>query len=355
MKFDTSLAEALKLLEKERGITVQESREALEAALLSAYQKAVGSEETLKVLMKDDLSEVDVYAAKEVVEGQVEDPHHQISLVDAQEIDPNAAVGQEVLIKLEVPAASLGRLATQAAKQAITQKLRDAERKAVLEEYADRVGQVVTGTVQRLEKNNVIVKLGRSEAVLTPTEQIPGETYRVGDRLKMYVVEVRDTMRGPQLVLSRSHEGLVRKLFELEIPEINDGTVKIRAITREAGYRTKMAVVAIKPNVDPVGACIGSRGSRIQNIVAELKGEKIDVIRWSDNLSEFVAAALSPAKVLSVRMIGERAAHVTVPDTMLSLAIGRDGQNVRLAARLTDCHIDIESESQARQKTIATG
>ncbi len=353
MKFEPSVAEALKTYAKEKGLTLQDLREAFEEALLIAYKKQYGGEEHLTVRFAEDLSEVRVLARKTIVE-VVEHPATQVALEWALEVLPESEIGQEVEEELEVTAANLGRLAAQVAKQAITQKLRDVERRQVLEEYRDRVGEVITGTVQRLEKNNVIVKLTRSEAVLSPNEQIPGEVYRVGDRLKLYLVEIRETQRGDQIVISRGHAGVVQKLFELEIPEIAEGTVKIKAIAREPGYRTKMAVISTKPNVDPVGACIGARGSRIQMVVQELKGEKIDVIRWSDNLPEFVAAALSPAKVLSVQSMDgdERKVRVIVPDSQLSLAIGREGQNVRLAAKLTSCHIDIESESHTKADVL---
>ncbi|MBC7544327.1 MAG: transcription termination/antitermination protein NusA [Candidatus Sericytochromatia bacterium] len=353
MKFEPSVAEALKEYAKERGLSLQDLREAFEEALLIAYKKQYGGEESLTVRFAEDLSEVKVLARKTIVE-TVENPALQIALAAALEVMPEVEVGHEVEEELVVTAANLGRLAAQVAKQAIPQKLRDVERRQVLEEYRDRVGEVITGVVQRLEKNNVIIKLGRSEAVLSPNEQIPGEVYRVGDRLKLYLVEIRETPRGPQVVLSRGHAGVVQKLFELEIPEIAEGTVQIRAIAREPGYRTKMAVISIKPNVDPVGACIGARGSRIQMVVQELKGEKIDVIRWSDNIPEFVAAALSPAKVISVVSAedDERKVRVIVPDSQLSLAIGREGQNVRLAAKLTLCHIDIESESHTKADVL---
>lgn len=354
MKLEASFAEAMKQLEKDRGISLAESREALEEALLIAYQKAYEGGENLTVRFADDLSEVRVIATKEVVEA-VEDPGTQMSLEEAQGYIEDVQLGEKLDVELDVDRAQFGRMAAQVAKQAIMQKLRDAERRVVIEEYRDRIGEMITGTVQRLEKDNVIVKLGRSEAVLSRAEQIPGEVYRAGDRVKLYLAEIRDTARGPQLVLSRAHGGLVQRLFEIEIPEVAEGTVQIKAIAREAGYRTKMAVISNRPNVDPVGACIGSRGSRIQAVVGELKGEKIDVIRWSDNLPEFVAAALSPAKVLSVQPVEgvERSVKVIVPDSQLSLAIGREGQNVRLAARLTNCHIDIESESHTKDNALA--
>jgi N utilization substance protein A len=353
MKFEPSVAEALAAYAKEKGLTIDDLREALEEAMLIAYKKAHGGDESLHVRFAEDLSEIKVLARKTIVE-TVENPALEVSIEVAREVMPEVELGQEVEEELEVTAANLGRLAAQVAKQAITQKLRDVERRQVLEEYKDRVGEMITGSVQRLEKNNVIIKMGRSEAVLAPNEQIPGEVYRVGDRVKLYLVEIRETPRGPQLILSRGHAGLVQRLFEVEIPEIAEGTVKIKAIAREPGYRTKMAVISQKPNVDPVGACIGARGSRIQMVVAELKGEKIDVIRWSDNLPEFVAAALSPAKVLSVQPVEgqDRGVRVIVPDSQLSLAIGREGQNVRLAAKLTTCHIDIESESHTRDTAL---
>jgi N utilization substance protein A len=278
----------------------------------------------------------------------------QIALDEAQEHDPEIQPGQEITIDVTPPASEMGRLAAQMAKQVLNQRLREADRKIVMDQFKGKEGETIIGTVGRLEGRNIIVSFGKAEGIVPGSEQVPGEHYRVGDRIKVFLIEVRETTRGMQLLCSRAHPGLVRELFELEIPEIMDGTVTIEAIAREAGYRTKIAVRSRDASVDPVGACVGARGGRIQGIVSELKNEKIDIIRWSEDPVTFISNSLSPAKVVTVQVSSlERTARVIVPDAMLSLAIGREGQNVRLAARLTGYKIDIKSESQQREISAA--
>src|SRR5205085_502106 len=254
----------------------------------------------------------------------------------------------------DMPADGFGRIAAQTAKQVVVQRIREAEREKVYEEFAHRVGEVVTGVVQRREQRNAFVLLGKVEALLPYSEQVPGESYRFNDRVKVYLLEVKRTSKGPQVIVSRSHPSLIRRLFELEVPEIEDGTVVIKSVAREAGARSKIAVASTEEKVDPVGACVGHRGSRVQAVVNELYGEKIDIIRWHDNTSDFIREALSPAKPMTVTVDAEaKSAYVVVPDTQLSLAIGKEGQNVRLAARLTGWRIDIRSESQDRERRMA--
>lgn len=346
--------ELFRQLEKERGISSNEAKTAIEAAFLSAYRKKYGKNDNIIVRFTPDLSELEIFSLKRVTQ-EPKDPSLEISLTDALNIKKDVVLGEEIEVKLDLNILDFGRLATSVAKQVITQKLREAEKKAVCDEYKDRVGEIISGTVQRLEKNNVIVKLGRSEVILYPSERPINETYRVGDQIKLYLVEIKEGPRSNQVSISRSHVGLVRELFELEIPEISDGVVRIKAIAREPGYRTKIAVLATRPNIDPVGSCIGTRGSRIQTIINELKGEKIDIIQWSDNLTTFIINALSPAKILNIKVSEEkRSAFVVVEDNQLSLAIGKDGQNVKLASRLTNCHIEIVAESGLKKKHCNT-
>ncbi|HEY8450182.1 MAG TPA: transcription termination factor NusA [Bacillota bacterium] len=335
---------ALKDLERERGIDTETLIEAIEAALISAYRRNFGSAQNVSVRIDRETGEISVSAHKEVVE-EVTDPSLQISLEQAKAIDPNYRVGDQV--QLQVTARDFGRIAAQTAKQVVMQRLREAERDRIYEEFISREGDIITGIVQRVVGRNVLIDLGKTEAVLAPQEQIPGEYYRQGERLKTYIVEVKKTTKGPQIILSRSHPGLLKRLFELEVPEIHEGYVEIKAVAREPGARSKVAVASRDPNVDPVGACVGPRGSRVQAIVNELKGEKIDIIRWDDDPQRYVANALSPAKVVDVVLHqDEKIAEVIVPDHQLSLAIGREGQNARLAAKLTGWKIDIKSESQ---------
>jgi N utilization substance protein A len=301
----------------------------------------------MRIEMDRATGEMHAYQVRTVVE-HVEDPTTQIALAQVREWDPGAQVGD--MVEVEVTPRDFGRIAAQTAKQVVVQRLREAERELVYKEFRDREGDVVTGIVQRIERKNVYLDLGRIEAVLPPPEQIPRESYRQGERVKAYVVEVRQGTRGPQIVVSRTHPGLLKRLFELEVPEVYEGIVEIKAIAREAGTRSKIAVASRDRNVDAVGACVGPKGSRVQAIVDELRGEKIDIVAWSPDIAQFVAAALSPAKVVRVEIQEPtKTALVVVPDHQLSLAIGREGQNARLAAKLTGWRIDIKSESQIKE------
>lgn len=346
--------EALHELEKERGISAEVLFEAIEAALISAYKKNFASLQNVRVHIDRLTGEFKVFARKTVVEN-VEDPRVEVSLSDAHKVDPNYTVDD--IVEYEVTPREFGRIAAQTAKQVVVQRIREAERGMIYDEYINREGDIVTGVVQRYEQKNVIVDLGKVEAILPAQEQIPGETYQPFERIKTYVFEVKKTTKGPQIILSRTHPGLVKRLFELEVPEIHDGVVEIKGVSREAGARSKIAVYSRDTNVDPVGACVGPKGSRVQTIVTELKGEKIDIVNYSVDPKEFVANALSPAKVIGVYpKTDEKVALVVVPDYQLSLAIGKEGQNARLAAKLTSWKIDIKSESQAvAQNLIPTG
>ncbi len=345
---NAELIRALQQLEEEKGIGRDVMFEALEAALLSAYKKNFGGgAQNVRIEIDRTSGDMRVYQVRTVVE-QVTDPTNEIALAEVQQYDPTAAVGD--MVELEVTPRDFGRIAAQTAKQVWVQRLREAERELVYKEFRDREGDIVTGTVHRIERKNVYLDLGRIEAVLPPPEQIPRESYRQGERVKAYVVEVRQGTRGPQIVVSRTHPGLLKRLFELEVPEIYEGIVEIKAIAREAGARSKIAVSSRDKNVDAVGACVGPKGSRVQAIVDELRGEKVDIIPWNADASLFVAAALSPAKVVRVNVNEEtRTALVIVPDHQLSLAIGREGQNARLAAKLTGWRIDIKSETQLKE------
>ncbi|WP_407307811.1 transcription termination factor NusA [Desulfosporosinus sp. SB140] len=337
--------EALHELEKGRGISAEILFEAIEAALISAYKKNFGSLQNVRVLIDRLTGEFKVFARKTIVEN-VEDARTQVSLEDALKLNPNYQL--EDIVEYEVTPRDFGRIAAQTAKQVVVQRIREAERGMIYDEYVNREGDIVTGVVQRYEQKNVIVDLGKVEAVLPAQEQIPGEVYQSFERIKTYVVEVKKTTKGPQIMLSRTHPGLIKRLFELEVPEIHDGVVEIKGVSREAGARSKIAVFSRDSNVDPVGACVGPKGARVQTIVTELKGEKIDIVNFSTDPHEFVANALSPAKVVGVYpKTSEKIAVVVVPDYQLSLAIGKEGQNARLAAKLTGWKIDIKSESQA--------
>ncbi len=345
---NVELMKALEQIEEEKGIGKEVIIEAIEAALLSAYKKNYGaSAQNMRIEVDRETGEMRAYQIRTIVEA-VEDEHSQISLDEAREWDPTAKVGD--MVEIEVTPRDFGRIAAQTAKQVVVQRLREAERDLVYKEFRDREGDIVTGTVQRIERKNVYLDLGRIEAVLPPTEQIPRESYRQSERIKAYVVEVRQGTRGPQIVVSRTHPGLLKRLFELEVPEIYEGIVEIKAIAREAGARSKIAVSSRDKNVDAVGACVGPKGTRVQSIVDELKGEKIDIVPWNIDQALFVAGALSPAKVTRVEIHEEtKTALVIVPDNQLSLAIGREGQNARLAAKLTGWRIDIKSETQIKE------
>ncbi|MGI6684821.1 MAG: transcription termination factor NusA [Bacillota bacterium] len=339
--------EALKELEKERNIATDVLIEAIEAALISAYKKNFGSSQNVRVEINRNTGEIHVYNRRNIVE-KVEDPRVEVSLSEAREIRPNYEIGD--VLETEVTPRTFGRIAAQTAKQVVVQRIREAERSNIYEEFISREFDIVTGIVQRYEMKNVFIDLGKTEAVLMPTEQIPHEQYNQGDRIKTYIVEVKKTTKGPQILVSRTHPGLLKRLFELEVPEIHDGVVELKSVAREAGARSKIAVYSKHENVDPVGACVGPKGMRVQTIVNELRGEKIDIVKWSADPAVFVENSLSPAKVISVDInMTEKVAQVIVPDYQLSLAIGKEGQNARLAAKLTGWKIDIKSESQAEE------
>jgi N utilization substance protein A len=338
--------QALKQLEKERGIPKEAVIEALEAALISAFKKNYGTSQNVKVQIHPETGQISVFAYKTVVE-QPSDPRLEISLDEAEKVNPEYQVGD--VFEVEITPGEFGRIAAQTAKQVVVQKIREAERGIIYEEFSNREGEVVTGIVQRRDERNVIVDLGRVEAIMPLSEQVQGEHYSYGDRLKVYILEARKTPRGPQVIVSRSHPALLKRLLELEVPEIHEGIVEIKDIAREAGHRSKVSVLSYDPNVDAVGACVGPRGMRIQRIVAELKGEKVDIIQWHNDPGIYVSNALSPARVILTRVDEENhIARAIVPDSQLSLAIGKEGQNARLAAKLTGWKVDIKSDSQVR-------
>jgi N utilization substance protein A len=342
---------AITQIAAEKNLPKEVVLQAVETALISAYKK--DSEVTGNIVVRIDRNtgNVHVFAQKAVV-GEVEDERVDISLKDARRIKPDAQLGD--ILEFEVTPANSGRIAAQTAKQVVLQRLREAEREMVYEEFSNREGDIVSGLIQRVDARQVIVDLGKTEGVLPPNEQVRTEHYRPGTRMKFYLVEVHKSNRGPQLVLSRTHKNLLKRLFELEVPEIYKGTVEIKSIAREPGYRSKVAVSARQEGVDPVGSCVGLRGIRIQNIVNELGGERIDVVQWDTNPAHFVANALSPAQVSSVSVSQEdNTASVIVPDRQLSLAIGKEGQNARLAAKLTGWRIDIKSESAVQEAPAA--
>ncbi len=338
------LAQALDDIEKERGIPKEVLVEAIESALKSAYRKNFGSAQNVSVEMNSATGEIRVYACKIVVE-EVADERLEIDLEAAREIDPELELEDEV--NIEVTPAEFGRIAAQTAKQVVIQRLREAERSLIYDEFSEREGEIVTGTIQRAEPRMVIVNLGRTEAIMLPQDQIRGESYETGQRLKAYISEVKRSAKGPQIFLSRAHSEFLKRLFELEVPEIYDGLVELKSIARESGSRSKVAVYSREERVDPVGACVGPKGIRVQSIVRELNGEKIDIIKWDSDVERYIGNALSPSKVIGVQLFEEeKMARVVVPDYQLSLAIGKEGQNARLAARLTGWKIDIKSESQ---------
>ncbi|MCF8010790.1 MAG: transcription termination factor NusA [Clostridiales bacterium] len=341
---NTDFLDALRDIEKEKGIELEVLLEAIEAALLSAYRRNFGSSQNARVEIDRDTGDFKVYAQRTVVE-LVEDPRMEILLEEAQKIDPRYEL--EDIVENEVTPSNFGRIAAQTAKQVVVQRIREAERNIVYEEFANREGDIVNGVVQRTEQKNVLIELGKTEAILAPTEQIPGEKYPQGSRVKTYIVEVRKTTKGPQIFVSRTHPGLLKRLFEMEVPELQEGIIDLISVSREAGQRAKIAVYSEEENVDPVGACVGPQGMRVQSIVNELQGEKIDIISWDADPSKYIASSLSPAKVVAVEIWEEeKVARVIVPDYQLSLAIGKEGQNARLAAKLTGWKIDIKSESQ---------
>ena len=334
---------------REKGIGSEVLFEALESALLSASKRTMGTADNVRLTLDRKTGAIRVFAELKVVE-TVADPKLEIGLEEARRLRADAQL--EETVEVDLPPQEFGRIAAQTAKQVILQRVREAERQGIFSEFKDREGNLVRGTVHRIEKRTVIIDLGRTEAVLPEREQIPGERYAAGDRVRAFVLEVRNTPKGPQVVLSRSHPGFLVRLFETEIPEIAEGIVLVKGAAREPGERAKLAVASTKRDIDPIGACVGLRGTRIQVIVRELRGEKIDIVEWSDDLATLVARALSPAKVASVTVEGqgeERSALVVVPDNQLSLAIGKKGQNARLAAKLTGMRIDVKSESELEE------
>lgn len=343
-KGNSDLIEALNQIEKEKGISKEILLEALENSLLVACKNHYGKSDNIQVNIDRENGNVAVFAEREIVE-VVEDPVTQIDAVEAKVKFPKNEIGD--VVRIEVTPKNFGRIAAQKAKQVVVQKIREEERKGLYEQYYSMEKEVVTGIVQRYVGNNISVNLGKVDAILTENEQVRGERFRPTERIKLYIVEVKDTTKGPKITVSRTHPELVKRLFESEVAEVKDGTVEIKSIAREAGSRTKMAVWTEEADVDPVGACVGVNGVRVNSIVEELRGEKIDIITWSDDPAVLIENALSPAKVVSVDVdVEEKSAEVVVPDYQLSLAIGKEGQNARLAARLTNYKIDIKSESQ---------
>ena len=330
----------MKAIEKEKGINLEILFEALEAALLSAYKRDFQTSGNVRVSIDRETGEIKVFSQLRVVD-EVKQPHLEVELYEARVYDPRCQVGD--MVEIEVTPKEFGRIAAQTAKQVIIQRIREAERAQIYSDFLDRVGDISNGTVRRFEQRNVIVDLGRVEGILPTEEQIPFERYRLNDRVKAVIMEVRKSSKGPQVILSRSHVMFLKRLFELEVPEIYDGIVEIKAVAREPGSRAKLAVYSRNKDVDPVGSCVGPRGSRVQAISNELRGEKIDIIRWSEDPEEYLSNALSPAKVVSVE-INDNEALVIVPDNQLSLAIGKEGQNARLAAKLTGYKIDIRAQ-----------
>jgi N utilization substance protein A len=328
---------------KDKGIDRKVIIEALEQAVLTASRKKYGHQGEIEVHYNEEAGEVELFLFKQVVE-EVTNPETEISMEEAQELDSEAQIGDSLGVKLNT---DFGRIGAQTAKQVIIQKVRDAERENIYNDFKDRKGDLISGAVQRLEKGNVFINIGRAEAVLPVKEQIPGEVYRQGERIRAYILEVQKNSKGPQIFLSRTHPGFVSKLFELEVPEVSEGVIKIISAAREPGERAKISVYSSNRDVDPVGACVGMRGSRVQSVVQELRGERIDIIPWSQDQAKYVCNALAPAKISRVYIDEEnRHMEVVVPDDQLSLAIGKKGQNVRLASKLTGWKIDIKSESR---------
>ncbi len=347
MSSNNELLEALNILEQEKNISKDTLLEAIENSLITACKNHFGKSENVKVNIDPETCEYHVFQEKKVVE-KVEDQVEEISLVNAKMI--NSKFELDDVVNVEVKSKEFGRIATQNAKNVILQKIREEERKVLYDEYYSKEKDIVTGIVQRYVGKNVSINLGKVDAILTESEQVKGEVFQPTERIKVYILEVKSTNKGPRILVSRTHKELVKRLFESEVAEVKDGTVEIKAIAREAGSRTKIAVWSNDPDVDPVGACVGMNGARVNAIVNELRGEKIDIITWNENPAMLIENALSPAKVISVIADAEeKAAKVVVPDYQLSLAIGKEGQNARLAARLTGFKIDIKSETQARE------
>ena len=340
--------EAFALLAEEKGITADVLFEAIEAALNTAYRRNFNSEQNVRVSLDRTTGSYHVYSIKNIVE-EPENEITEMSLAEARKINPDYEIGDT--LEIEVTPENFGRIAAQTAKQVVVQRIREAERGIIFKEFSNRASDIITGTVQRIENKNVYIDLGKTEANLPPTEQIVGEEYNHGDRIKAYIIEVKKTSKSPQIIVSRTHPGLLKRLFELEVPEIHDGIVEIKSVAREPGMRSKIAVYSTEEGVDPVGSCVGHKGMRVQAIVDELRNEKIDIVKWNEDSAKYIANALSPAKVISVAVNDEqKISRVVVPDYQLSLAIGKEGQNARLAAKLTGWKIDIKSESQAAEE-----
>ena len=346
--------QTLKELAYEKGIDEEQLFETIEAALISAYRRNFNlaqNDRNVRIALSRETGAFHVFAIKDVVE-EVTNDVTEISLAQARAINPEYVIGD--VVEIEMTPANFGRIAAQTAKQVVMQRLREAERGIVYDEYMNRKSDIVTGIVQRVEGRNVFVDIGRAEALLMPTEQMPTEEYNYGDTLRAYIIEVKRTARGPQILLSRTHPELLKKLFELQVPEMQEGVVEIKSIAREAGSRSKVAVYSSEERVDPIGACVGPHYMRVQAVVDELAGEKIDIVKWSDDPATYIANSLNPAKVISVAVNeAEKVSRVVVPDYQLSLAIGKEGQNARLAAKLTGWKIDIKSESQAQELMAA--
>ncbi|SEF45650.1 NusA antitermination factor [Caloramator fervidus] len=353
---NVELIEALNEIAREKGIDKDYIFSALESALVSAYKKNYGTAQNVKVVINRENGDIHVYAQKKVVD-EVKNNLLEISLEDAKSINPIYKLND--IVDIEVTPKDFGRVAAQTAKQSVIQKIKEAEREILYREFVEKENDIITGMIQKKErikdtnKYNVIVEIGRWETILPPSEQMPNDDYSQGVRMKFYITEVKKTGKGPNVMISRTHPGLVKRLFELEVPEIFNGIVEIKSIAREAGSRSKIAVYSRDENVDPTGACVGPKGIRVQNVVNELNGEKIDIVKWSKDPAEYIANALSPAKVISVEINEEeKSAKVIVPDYQLSLAIGKEGQNARLAAKLTGWKIDIKSESQVNSESL---
>ena len=337
--------EALNAIEKEKGITKTVLLDAIETALVTAYKRNYNNSANVRVEVNGDTGEIGIFSVKKVVE-YADDPAEEIELEDAWKIAKYYQPGD--ILEQEITPKGFGRIAAQSAKQVVVQRIREAERGMIYEEYSEKENEVLTAIVQRVERAGVYLELGKTEGFMSTSEFMPGESYAVNDRIKVYVLEVKKTTKGPQIMVSRTHPGLIKRLFEFEVPEIQGGIVQIKSIAREAGYRTKIAVYSADTNIDPVGACVGQRGTRVESIVGEIGNEKIDVIEWSTDPVMYIANALSPAKVMMVNVDEkEKSAKVIVPENQLSLAIGKEGQNVRLAAKLTNWKIDIKNQFQS--------
>ena len=341
---------AIEQMEREKGLDKQVLVEAIESALTTAYKKYFDSDENIRAVLDLETGEIGILVRKKtIIEAESGVGHSTVD--DERSIDHNEDIGEESEVMVKAPS-QFQRIAAQTAKQILVQKIKEAERDNVYKNFRDKKDQLVTGVVHKIDRNNCIIGIGRTEAVLPAAEQMPGERYSIGDHLKFYVVDVKDSSRsGPQIVVSRTHPGLIRRLFELEVPEIKSGVVELLNIAREAGFRSKIAVNATQTGIDPIGSCVGQRGIRVQNIVSELGNEKVDIVVWSADPAEFISNALSPSKVSKVEIdVEEKAARVVVPDSQLSLAIGKEGQNARLAVKLTGWKIDIKSDSQYAQE-----